>query len=177
MESVRIYEMPDCRMVKSGSGLFGESALERFEAWMDRQPKGMFPRDYLSFDGKGFVWYYLYEDGMDVPEEFEIVDFPGGLYAVAAHHFSGGAGGHGLCADGLLHAGENQKLLKCGRVFSKWQERRRRFAIILWYSDHVRINKAWILMERTGSGRWKNENTCLDSLCDYADGHSRLCIG
>ena len=51
MESVRIYEMPDCRMVKSGSGLFGESALERFEAWMDRQPKGMFPRDYLSFEG------------------------------------------------------------------------------------------------------------------------------
>jgi len=84
MESVRIYEMPDCRMVKSGSGLFRESALERFEAWMDSQPEGMFPRDFLSFDGKGFVWYYLYEDGMDVPEEFEIVDFPGGLYAVAA---------------------------------------------------------------------------------------------
>ena len=26
---------------------------------------------------------YMYEDGMNVPEEFEIIDFQGGLYAVA----------------------------------------------------------------------------------------------
>jgi AraC family transcriptional regulator len=31
----------------------------------------------------GFVWYYMYAEGMQVPEGFEIVDFPGGLYAVA----------------------------------------------------------------------------------------------
>lgn len=44
----------------------------------------MFPRDFLFWDGSGFHWLYLYEDGMDVPEEFDIIDFEGGMYAVAA---------------------------------------------------------------------------------------------
>lgn len=33
--------------------------------------------------GEGFVWLYMYEDGMEVPKEFEIIDFKGGLYAAA----------------------------------------------------------------------------------------------
>ena len=47
--------MPACKMVSSGIGMFGE----------------------------GFAWLYLYEDGMDVPKEFEIIEIQGGLYAVA----------------------------------------------------------------------------------------------
>lgn len=31
---------------------------------------------------QGFHWIHLYEDGMSVPEEFTIIDFKGGLYAV-----------------------------------------------------------------------------------------------
>ena len=84
MEDVRIYGMPACRMVSSACGMFGDGKLERFDAWFSTLPERMFPRDFLWFDNMrgGFVWYYMYEDGMDVPEEFEIVDFPGGLYAV-----------------------------------------------------------------------------------------------
>ena len=65
--------------------MFGDGKLERFDAWFSAFPAPMFPRDFLWFDNTrgGFVWYYLYEDGMEVPAEFEIVDFPGGLYAVA----------------------------------------------------------------------------------------------
>ena len=83
MEAVRIYEIPACRMVVSGSGMFGGGVLEPFMEWMEKQKKGMFPRDFLSFDGQGFVWYYIYEEGMEVPDDLNIVDFPGGLYAVA----------------------------------------------------------------------------------------------
>ena len=35
--------------------------------------------------GEGWArpWLYLYEDGMRVPEGYDIIDFRGGLYAVA----------------------------------------------------------------------------------------------
>ena len=85
MENIRIYEMPDCKMVSSECGMFGDGKLERFAEWMDTLPKTMFPKAFLWFDKErnGFVFYYLYETGMAVPEGFDIVDFSGGLYAVA----------------------------------------------------------------------------------------------
>ena len=82
MESVRIHSMPACRMVSSGRGMFGDGVLEAFDEWFSSLPRGMFPKDYLWFDGQGFVWYYIYEEGMEVPEKFRMVDFSGGLYAV-----------------------------------------------------------------------------------------------
>ena len=87
MECVRIYEMPPCRMAASGVGMFGDGTLERFERWFSALPRPMFPPDYLFWDrsppGKeGFRWLYCHEAGMNVPEEFERIDFPGGLYAV-----------------------------------------------------------------------------------------------
>lgn len=45
--------------------------------------RGLFPKDFLFWDGSGFHWVYMFEEGMDVPEEFDIIDFKGGLYAVA----------------------------------------------------------------------------------------------
>ncbi|MCI8442921.1 MAG: AraC family transcriptional regulator [Provencibacterium sp.] len=84
MQSVRIYEMPDCKMVSSGIGMFGEEKFERFSAWLSSQKPCLFPKDFLFFEGTGFHWLYLYEEGMAVPEEFAIIDFPGGLYAAAA---------------------------------------------------------------------------------------------
>ncbi len=83
MQGVRIYGMPDCKVVSSGIGMFGEGKFERFEAWFSAQPQGLFPRDFLFQEGTGFHWVYLYEDGMEVPAEFDVIDFPGGLYAVA----------------------------------------------------------------------------------------------
>lgn len=83
MQGVRIYEMPACKMVSSGIGMFGEEKFERFCAWFSAQPRGLFPRDFLFQEGAGFHWVYLYEEGMEVPAEFAVIDFPGGLYAVA----------------------------------------------------------------------------------------------
>lgn len=87
MQTVRIYELPACKMVSSGIGMFGETKFDRFCDWMSLQPRGLFPKDFLFYDRnedrEGFHWIYLYEDGMDVPTEFEIIDFTGGLYAVA----------------------------------------------------------------------------------------------
>lgn len=35
------------------------------------------------FFGSGFHWLYMYEDGMCIPKEFDIIDFRVGLYAFA----------------------------------------------------------------------------------------------
>ncbi|MCP3967694.1 MAG: AraC family transcriptional regulator [Lentisphaerae bacterium] len=85
MENVRIYEIPVCKMVASKPGMFGDSKLERFDEWFSSFPRTMFPKDFLWFDKEEekFIWYYIFSGGMEVPEEFDIIDFPGGLYAVA----------------------------------------------------------------------------------------------
>ena len=75
--------MPACKMVSSGTGMFGEGNFNLFDEWLSSQKRGLFPKDFLFWAGEGFVWLYMYEDGMNVPNEFEIIDFKGGLYAVA----------------------------------------------------------------------------------------------
>ena len=83
MQSIRIYEMPSCKMVSSGTGMFGEENFNLFEEWFSSQKRSLFPKDFLYWAGEGFVWLYMFEDGMVVPQGLEIIDFPGGLYAVA----------------------------------------------------------------------------------------------
>lgn len=83
MQYIRIYEMPDCKMVSSGRGMFAEEKFEAFDAWMSAQKRGLFPKDFLFWDETGFHWLYMYEESMNVPSEFDVIDFKGGLYAVA----------------------------------------------------------------------------------------------
>ena len=87
MQTVRLYEIPACKMVSSGIGMFGEEKFDHFDAWFSTQSRGIFPKDFLYFDKngekEGFHWLYLVESGMKVPEEFDVIDFPGGLYAVS----------------------------------------------------------------------------------------------
>lgn len=83
MQSIRIYEMPSCKMVSSGMGMFGENKFNMFEEWFSSLKRSLFPKDFLYWTGEGFVWLYMFEEGMSVPSEFEIIDFEGGLYAVA----------------------------------------------------------------------------------------------
>jgi len=52
METVRVYEIPACKMVVSGGGMFGDGVLEKYMEWMETQKRSMFPRDFLSFDGQ-----------------------------------------------------------------------------------------------------------------------------
>ena len=88
MQAIRIYDMPPCRMVASQPGMFGEPALDEFNAWMETMPRPMFPKDFITWDDSDpahpcFRWYYQYEDGMTLPAGADVVDFPGGMYAVA----------------------------------------------------------------------------------------------
>jgi AraC family transcriptional regulator len=88
MLPIRIYDMPPCRMVASPVGMFGEIALDAFNAWMETQPRSLFPRDFLTWDDSdpkhpGFRWYFMYADGMALPDGAQVVDFSGGMYAVA----------------------------------------------------------------------------------------------
>lgn len=85
MQNVRIYEIPDCKMVSSGCGMFGDGVLERFSDWMETLPRSIYPLDFLLFDDEkqGFVWLHACTDGMKIPDGLELVDFKGGLYAVA----------------------------------------------------------------------------------------------
>ncbi len=83
MHSVRIIEIPACRMAQSGSGMFGDGVLERFDQWFSQLPREPWPNDYLYWDGQGFRWLYRLRPGQEEPEGIDVVDFPGGLYAVA----------------------------------------------------------------------------------------------
>lgn len=88
MQNIRIYDFPKCKMVSSGIGMFGEVKFDRFMAWMSAQPAGLYPKDFLFFDSRdgaeGMHWLYAWDPGMTVPEEFEVIEFWGGLYAAAA---------------------------------------------------------------------------------------------
>lgn len=83
MQSIRIYEMPACKMVSSGVGMFGEGNFNIFEEWFSSQKRSLFPKDFLYWAGEGFVWMYMLEEGIAIPPELEVIDFQGGLYAVA----------------------------------------------------------------------------------------------
>lgn len=83
MQSVRIIEIPKCKMVSSGTGLFGQEKFERFSKWFAELPKSIYPKDFLYWNGEGFCWLYVYDETLNVPSEFDIVDFEGGFYCVA----------------------------------------------------------------------------------------------
>ena len=83
MQSVRIVEIPKCKMVSSGTGMFGQEKFERFLEWFSGLPKTIYPKDFLFEDGEWLCWLYLYDEYLDVPKEFDIIDFEGGLYSVA----------------------------------------------------------------------------------------------
>lgn len=88
MQPIRVYHMPPCQMVMSPVGMFGDPALDAFDDWLSEQPRTMFPRDFLTWDDSdaarpGFRWYFQYEGGLALPEGAAVVDFPGGMYAVA----------------------------------------------------------------------------------------------
>ena len=48
MQGIRIYEMPACKMVSSGKGMFGEGNFPLFEEWFSSQKRSLFPKDFLK---------------------------------------------------------------------------------------------------------------------------------
>jgi len=83
MQAIRIIEIPDCKMVSSGDGMFGDEHIDKFDKWLSNMPRTMLSMDFLM-DGAsgGFCWLYMYEEGMNTAG-FEVIDFKGGLYAIA----------------------------------------------------------------------------------------------
>ncbi len=84
MEGIRIVNLPPARMASSG-----DKSLEEFDAWWSRvdqkRKDRFFPRDFMTFDpqSQSLIWFYALPDGVTDTGGFDVVDFPGGLYAVA----------------------------------------------------------------------------------------------
>ena len=87
---VRIVELPPIKMARSGG-----RDLEEFDRWwsaIDAQDRvSLFPRDFMWFNPRlnDFEWLYAlpWVSGDQEPIDtggYEVFDYPGGLYAVAA---------------------------------------------------------------------------------------------
>lgn len=82
---VRIIEIPRVKVARSGSG-----DLDAFDKWwsaIDAALKDkLFPRDFMWFNPQlnDFEWLYVLPEGVIDTSGYEVFEFPGGLYAVAA---------------------------------------------------------------------------------------------
>jgi hypothetical protein len=82
---VRIIELPPVRMARSGSGDLGA-----FDQWwsadFNQRENQLCPRDFMWFNPQlgNLEWLYALPEGLTDTAGYEVFDFPGGLYAVAA---------------------------------------------------------------------------------------------
>lgn len=83
MQNIRIIEIPKCKMVSSGLGMFGEEKFTGFYEWFTNLPQSIYPKNFLYAQDDKLCWLYLYNEMLNVPHDFEIIDFEGGLYSVA----------------------------------------------------------------------------------------------
>lgn len=84
---VRIVLLPLCKMVSSGYGFFGEDKFDRFEKWFSSLKKETWemPKDFLWYDPEkgNSVWWHVKPDYDIDTQDFDIIDFEGGMYATA----------------------------------------------------------------------------------------------
>lgn len=87
---VRIMLLPACKMVSSGYGFFGEEKFDRFDRWFSELSyHGSYtweiPRDFLWYDPEkgSSVWWFVKPDYDVDTQDFDIVDFEGGMYVSA----------------------------------------------------------------------------------------------
>lgn len=82
---VRVLAFPPVKMARSGAG-----SLEAFDQWwsaVDNQRSNrLYPQDFMWFNPQlgGLEWLYVLPEGVTDTAGYEVFDFPGGLYAVAA---------------------------------------------------------------------------------------------
>jgi hypothetical protein len=86
-QTVRLITIPDCKMVASGVGKMDWSSpnFKAFSEWFSKLTlyPSLHAYDFVYDCGGGQLqWLYIYDERMDVPPEFEIIDFKGGDYAV-----------------------------------------------------------------------------------------------
>ena len=59
-----LFRSPDCKMVSSETGMFGDGKLESFENWFSRQKPSLFPKNFFVF-GRQRVSLDLFIRGMN----------------------------------------------------------------------------------------------------------------
>lgn len=87
MKGIRIIELPDLRMATSGQKAL-EDMTEFNEWWsaVDKKRKDvLFPHDFMYYDeaAKKMVWNYALPPDMEDAGGFDIIDYPGGIYAAS----------------------------------------------------------------------------------------------
>ena len=98
---VRIIELPTGRMVWSGicpgsPSTSENERLRRFNEWWSVRDKlridRFYGRDFMWWDDqeRGYAWGYAITEPQDDTGGFGVMDFPGGLYAVANFADDGG---------------------------------------------------------------------------------------
>ena len=101
--AVRIIELPACKMVWSGvcpgsSETSENEALRRWGEWWPTQDAlrrdRFYARDFMWFDheAQGFAWGLALTEDLEDTGGYEVIDFPGGLYAVANYNCAEGDG-------------------------------------------------------------------------------------
>lgn len=111
MEGIRIVKLPPARMATSGG-----KDLEAFDAWwsqVDRERKDrFFPRDFMWYDEaeKKLVWFYALPDETADTGGYDVVSFPGGLYAAAVSRDQDDADGERVYAGIKEWVGQSKAL-------------------------------------------------------------------
>lgn len=91
MQAIRIVEIPKMKAVYSGP-LSTKEEFENFIAWFSKYHASLqcelFPRDFMWYNERlnAREWFYALPSNCNVSEitDYEIVDLPAGLYAVAS---------------------------------------------------------------------------------------------
>ena len=91
MQNIRIIHLPEVKAVYSGPLTDGEK-FERFNKWFSEYHASLtnelYPRDFMWYNERIGAQEWFYALPADAKEEecggFEIVDLPGGLFAVAS---------------------------------------------------------------------------------------------
>lgn len=91
MQNIRIIRLPEIRAAYSGP-LVDDETFEKFNNWFSIYHASLadelYPRDFMWYNERtnASEWFYALPAGAKEEElgGFEIVDFPGGLFAVAS---------------------------------------------------------------------------------------------
>lgn len=84
MDGIRIVTLPAARMAASGN-----SDLDEFNRWWSaldaKRQDRFFPRDFLAFipETEKLEWFYALPPGETDNGGYDVVPFPGGIYAAA----------------------------------------------------------------------------------------------
>ncbi|WP_148408739.1 hypothetical protein [Murimonas intestini] len=91
MQSIRMIEIPKIKAVFSGP-LSSKEKFEKFIQWFSEYHASLkselFPRDFMWYNERRMVqeWFYALPSDADLSQitDYDIVDLPSGLYAVAS---------------------------------------------------------------------------------------------